>query len=196
MAVEVLAAAAAATALGIDPDAIRQGLETFTPYEKRFNLEEVGGIVLIDDSYNANPDSMRAAIDVLASRPGTRWLVMGDMGEVGDQGPEFHREIGAYARAAGIERLIACGPLAADAVRAFGEGAEHHPSADAVAAGIADEVAEAVANQPAQERSGQAANRAGGRAQANVTLLVKGSRFMHMEKVVAALTGASSGGAH
>jgi len=185
MAGNALAAVAAGLAAGLPLSAIVQGLEAFRPVAGRLVARAgIGGSTVIDDSYNANPDSMRAAIDVLASRPGTRWLVMGDMGEVGDQGPEFHREIGTYARAAGIERLIACGPLAADTVRAFGEGAEHHPSADAVAAWIGDAVAEAVANQ------------VGGRAQATVTVLVKGSRFMHMERVVAALTGASSGGAH
>ena len=141
---------------------------------------------MIDDSYNANPDSMRAAIDVLASRPGLRWLVMGDMGEVGDQGPEFHREIGAYARAAGIERLIACGPLAAEAARTFGADATHHPSSHEVAAGIADAVAMEIGGS-----SGKAVA-----ARRPFTVLVKGSRFMRMEKVVAALTGAASGSIH
>src|SRR5512135_976999 len=181
MASNALAAVAAGLAAGLPLPTIARGLEAFRPVAGRLVARAgIGGSTVIDDSYNANPDSMRAAIDVLASRPGTRWLVMGDMGEVGDQGPEFHREIGAYARAAGIERLVACGPLAAETVRAFGAGAELHPSVDAIASGIADEVAEAIAHQV----------KAG--AQAKVTVLVKGSRFMKMEKVVAALTGASS----
>ena len=192
---------AAGLAAGLPLPTIAQGLEAFRPVAGRLVARAgVGGSTVIDDSYNANPDSMRAAIDVLASRPGTRWLVMGDMGEVGDQGPEFHREIGAYARAAGIERLVACGSLAAESVRAFGAGAELHPSVDAIAAGIADEVASEIANQVAKKAAGPASQDVitGGKTdvQANVTVLVKGSRFMKMEKVVAALTGASTGSAH
>ena len=73
-------------------------------------------VTLVDDSYNANPDSVRAAIDVLAALPAPRWLVLGDMGEVGDQGPAFHREVGAYARARGIDALWAAGPDSASTV--------------------------------------------------------------------------------
>ena len=83
------------------------------------------GTVVIDDSYNANPDSVRAAIDVLAAEAEPRVLVLGDMGEVGLQGPAFHREIGAYAKERGIGTLLACGPLSREAVAAFGAGARH-----------------------------------------------------------------------
>ncbi len=193
MASNALAAVATGLAAGLPLPAIAEGLEAFRPVAGRLVARAgIGGSTVIDDSYNANPDSMRAAIDVLASRPGTRWLVMGDMGEVGDQGPEFHREIGAYARAAGVDRLIACGPLAAEAVHAFGAGATHHPSSVEVAAGIAD----AVASEGSKAGAGRVADEVGGTAQANVTVLVKGSRFMRMEKVVAVLTGAASGGSH
>ena len=81
--------------------------------------------VVIDDSYNANPDSVRAAIDVLARAHGERWLALGDMGEVGDQGPAFHREVGEYARIAGLDRLYTAGALAKGSATAFGRGAQH-----------------------------------------------------------------------
>ena len=123
------------------------------------------GAIFIDDTYNANPDSMRAAIDVLAASPGTRFLVMGDMGEVGAAGPAFHREIGGYARDRGIVRLYALGELAREAVAAFGAGAAHFGSVEALVDRLRNDV------------------------QSGVTLLVKGSRFMRMERVVAALTG-------
>src|SRR6185436_14285547 len=83
------------------------------------------GATLIDDSYNANPDSVRAAIDVLASCPGPTALVLGDMGEVGAQGPEFHSEVGKYARQKGIHALLGFGPASKDSVAAFGSGAKH-----------------------------------------------------------------------
>ncbi len=127
---------------------------------------------MLDDTYNANPDSMRAAIDVLVTLPGTRVLAMGDMGEVGSEGPAFHREIGAYARERGVTRLYATGTLAREAVAAFGAGAAHFADADALAAAVRGE-----------DRPGTA-------------LLVKGSRFMRMERIVAALTGTVAGGAH
>ena len=121
----------------------------------------VAGATLIDDSYNANPDSVRAAIDVLASCPGPTALVLGDMGEVGTQGPEFHAEVGRYAKEKGVDMLLALGSATPEAVRAFGEGGRHF-------SGIEGLVIET-----------------GGAR----TLLVKGSRFMKMERVVASLTG-------
>ena len=84
-----------------------------------------GGATLIDDSYNANPDSVRAAIDVLATCPAPTALVLGDMGEVGDQGPEFHREVGATRSSKGVSQLLAMGEATRDAVEAFGDGARH-----------------------------------------------------------------------
>src|SRR5262249_28513914 len=121
-----LAAAACAHAAGIEPVVIAAGLSAFRPYTGRLQGKQArGGLTGIDDSYNANPDSVRAAIDVLAACPGPTVLVLGDMGEVGPQGPAFHREIGTYARARGVTRLLALGDAAAHAVEAFGEGGAH-----------------------------------------------------------------------
>jgi UDP-N-acetylmuramoyl-tripeptide--D-alanyl-D-alanine ligase len=125
----------------------------------------MAGATVIDDTYNANPDSMLAAIDVLAERPSPRVLVMGDMGEVGDNGPEFHREVGAYAKARGIDALYALGDASRDACAAYGSEAHHCDDANALVA------------QLQQAGYGAAA-----------TYLVKGSRFMKMERVVDAVT--------
>ncbi|HEX6137123.1 MAG TPA: UDP-N-acetylmuramoyl-tripeptide--D-alanyl-D-alanine ligase [Casimicrobiaceae bacterium] len=172
MASNALAAAAAAHAAGMPLTAIVAGLEAFRPVRGRLAASTTAaGVVVIDDSYNANPDSVRAAIDVLAACSGARWLVLGDMGEVGADGPAFHREIGTYARAAGIDRLFAAGALAREAADAFGAGAEAFASVGALAPRVAAVV-----------RGG-------------VTVLVKGSRFMRMERVVATL-GAANGGGH
>jgi UDP-N-acetylmuramoyl-tripeptide--D-alanyl-D-alanine ligase len=98
-----LAAAACALAAGVPLAAVVQGWPPSSPVAGRSRLLPAAArrarVTLVDDSYNANPDSVRAAIDVLATLPAPRWLVLGDMGEVGDQGPAFHAEVGAYARA-------------------------------------------------------------------------------------------------
>jgi UDP-N-acetylmuramoyl-tripeptide--D-alanyl-D-alanine ligase len=169
-----LAATAAALAAGVSLDVIQRGLESFGAVKgrlqvKRAALGALAGATVIDDTYNANPDSMRAAIDVLASRPSPRVLVMGDMGEVGDNGPAFHREIGAYAKERGIDALYALGDASRDACTAYGADAHH-----------VDDVATLVAQLL------QAAQLAGNGAAA--TFLVKGSRFMKMERVVDAVT--------
>jgi UDP-N-acetylmuramoyl-tripeptide--D-alanyl-D-alanine ligase len=161
-----LAAAAAALATGTPVEAVVRGLEAFRPVAGRLvPLTSTAGAAVIDDTYNANPDSVEAAIDVLAAAPAPRWLVLGDMGEVGESGPRFHDEIGAYARAAGVERLFAVGALTAASVAAFGAGAQHFSSVEALAGHVASAAA------------------------ADTTVLVKGSRFMRMERVVAALCG-------
>ena len=170
MASNALAATAAALAARLPLDAVVRGLAAFRPVAGRLAaVHAVSGALVIDDTYNANPDSVRAAIDVLAHAPGAKWLVLGDMGEVGVQGPAFHQEIGAYAKASGIERLFAAGEATRESVAAFGAGAEHVPSVEELA-----------------QRVQQAAT-------AGVTLLVKGSRSMRMERVVAALTGETRG---
>jgi UDP-N-acetylmuramyl pentapeptide synthase len=162
------AAAACAHAAGIALAAIVAGLSAFRPYTGRLQVKQAqSGATVIDDSYNANPDSVRAAIDVLASCPAPTALVLGDMGEVGPHGPEFHREIGAYARSRGVTQLLALGAASKHAVEAFGAGAEHFGDVEALVPAIR------------------------GR-----TVLVKGSRFMRMERVVAALTGARAEGGH
>jgi len=173
MAQNALAAAATAHAAGVSVAAIAQGLEAFRSVGGRLAASTTpGGVAIIDDSYNANPDSVRAAVDVLAGRRAPRWLVLGDMGEVGDEGPAYHREIGRYARAARIERLFTAGALARESAVAFGAQALHFDSVDGLAAHVAAE------------------------ARAGVTVLVKGSRFMRMERVVAALTGERTGDRH
>ena len=173
-AANALAAAAAAMAVGVPLAAVVRGLEAFRPVAGRLVTREAAhGVVVIDDTYNANPDSVRAAIDVLAGMPGPKWLVLGDMGEVGAQGPAFHREIGEYARASGIDRLLTAGALAAESAAAFGATAEAFATVEAL-----------------RERLGQG-------APAGATVLVKGSRFMRMERVVGLLTGdGAAGGAH
>ena len=168
-----LAAASAALAIGVPLAAIVRGLESFRPVAGRLAmLRTASGVAVIDDTYNANPDSVRAAIDVLAAVPSPRWLVLGDMGEVGDGGPGYHREVGEYARAARIDRLLTVGTLTAESAAAFGAGADHFSAIEA----LAEEVV-------ATARSG-------------TTVLIKGSRSMRMERVVAALTGQAPAGAH
>ncbi|ARV20108.1 UDP-N-acetylmuramoyl-tripeptide--D-alanyl-D-alanine ligase [Curvibacter sp. AEP1-3] len=162
-----LAAAACALAAGVPAITVARGLEAFVPVKGRCRAMQVrqGALdfTLVDDTYNANPDSMRAAIDVLADLPGPRLLVMGDMGEVGEQGPAFHAEAGRYARDAGIEHVLALGDSSAHAVQEM-PGARHFKD-------VADLNAAALALAPAV-----------------ASVLVKGSRFMRMERVVEALS--------
>lgn len=169
-----LAAIACALAAGVEIDAIQRGLASFAPVKGRLQVKRAAvGTVVIDDTYNANPDSMRAAIDVLAGFAPPRVLVIGDMGEVGDQGPAFHAEIGAYARARGIETLWATGEASPHAVQAFGEGARHFAGAGDLAATLAADADGTVARASA--------------------VLVKGSRFMRMERMVDALVTPAAG---
>ena len=156
-----LAAAACAVAAGIPPRAIGEGLGAFRPYTGRLQVKQArGGATLIDDTYNANPDSVRAAIDVLASCAGPTVLVLGDMGEVGEHGLEFHREVGAYAKSKGVSSLLALGDATRHAVETFGSGARHFESVEELVRNVAGS-----------------------------SILVKGSRFMRMERIVSALTG-------
>lgn len=161
-----LAAATAALAAGVSTAAVVQGLEAFVPVKGRSRalILSVDGreVTLVDDTYNANPDSVRAAIDVLADMPGPRLLVLGDMGEVGSQGPHFHAEAGRYAKAKGVTFLAGVGELAQVAVGAF-EGASHSLNME--------QLIDAVQGYLPRVRS----------------VLVKGSRFMRMERVVDAL---------
>lgn len=161
-----LAATACALAAGVPLDCIAQGLDSFEPVKGRSRAVHVSlqgrGITLIDDTYNANPDSMRAAIDVLAALPGPRLLVMGDMGEVGNQGPQFHEEAGRWAHVQGIETLYALGKQSQLASSSFGLG-KHFDDVDTLVS--------AVLTQLPQVSS----------------VLVKGSRFMKMERVVQAI---------
>ncbi len=164
-----LAAAGAAMAAGATLDDVEAGLAAMQPVGGRLKPTRTRqGARLIDDSYNANPSSMRAGIDVLAALPGEPWLVMGDMGELGGQARTSHVEIGAYAREHGVRRLFATGPLSTLAVEAFGSGASWHSDTEAL---------------------GRAVDSA---LSPEVTLLVKGSRSNRLERVVAFLTGAAA----
>lgn len=156
-----LAATACALAIGVPQDAVIRGLEAFAPVNGRLQRKTArSGALVIDDTYNANPDSVRAAIDVLSHASSPRVLVLGDMGEVGDEGPQFHVEIGNHARDSGIEHLLTLGTLAKHASDAFGKGATHFDDIDSI-----NQAAEALAT-------------------TGTTALVKGSRFMKMERVV------------
>jgi UDP-N-acetylmuramoyl-tripeptide--D-alanyl-D-alanine ligase len=160
-----LAAAACAHALGLSASLIVQGLESFRPAAGRLvRLPLPGGAVLFDDTYNANPDSVRAAIDLLADCAMPRVLVLGDMGEVGAQGPAFHAEVGRYARERSVQHLLLFGQGSREALPAAGDIAEHFDELSS----LVDRV---------RELAGPGAS-----------VLVKGSRFMRMERVVAALT--------
>jgi UDP-N-acetylmuramoyl-tripeptide--D-alanyl-D-alanine ligase len=164
-----LAACAAAYALQVPAHAIADGLSGYAGAKGRLQAKTaLSGARIIDDTYNANPDSMLAAIQVLAAMPAPRVLVLGDMGELGLDGPAMHAEIGAAARRAGLDGLLALGDLSKSAVAAFGAGGEHFADLDALCAKL----------EPALS----------GRE----TVLVKGSRFMRMERVVERLVHGAS----
>jgi UDP-N-acetylmuramoyl-tripeptide--D-alanyl-D-alanine ligase len=159
-----LAAAAAAVALDVPIETIAAGLARYAGVKGRLQMKQgAGGSVLIDDTYNANPESVRAAIDVLAQSPGRKLLVFGDMGELGHEASRLHAELGTYAKNAGIDQLVTLGQHSARTAEAFGEGARHYDRIE----DLLSETAPLLAP--------------------NVTALVKGSRFMKMERVVAAL---------
>ncbi len=158
------AAAAVALALGMGLDDIRQGLESVSPVGGRLQpLRGVHGATLFDDSYNANPLSVVAAAQFLATLPGESWLVLGDMKELGDDAAELHREVGEAARTSGVNRLFAYGDLASNAAEGFGEHASWYASLDALVEDLCEDLSE------------------------DVNVLVKGSRSMRMERVVDAL---------
>jgi UDP-N-acetylmuramoyl-tripeptide--D-alanyl-D-alanine ligase len=164
-----MAATAGALAAGVPLTAVAQGLSSFEAVSGRsrsLSLQWAGHqFNLVDDSYNANPDSVLAAIDLLAQAPAPRLLVLGDMAEVGDQGPLFHQEVGAYAKQAGIDQLFTLGTLCQHSAQAF-SGSQHFNSME--------------------ELQQQVLVTAGDMA----SVLVKGSRFMRMERVVQALQAA------
>jgi UDP-N-acetylmuramoyl-tripeptide--D-alanyl-D-alanine ligase len=166
--VNALAAAAAASAAGASLAEIGAGLADFRPVAGRLQLKPGRrGSRLIDDSYNANPSSVRAGLEVLVSLPGRKWLVLGDMGELGDHAESSHSDIGALARRIGVERVFAIGALTPGTVASFGAGGEWFADAEALIARLQAELA------------------------AGITLLVKGSRVNRLERVVAALTDAA-----
>ena len=164
-----LAAIACAFAAGVAQEAIVAGLQAFAPVSGRLQRKAgANGATVIDDSYNANPDSVRAAIDVLAQAPAPRVLVLGDMGEVGTQGRQFHEEIAAYAGAAGIEHVLVTGELTRHMQgRDDAPAIQHFEQFDELLAALDTALG----------------------SKSDATVLVKGSRFMKMERVVRHLTG-------
>ena len=165
-----LAAVACALAAGVPVAFIASGLTAFVPVKGRSRAMSVDAhghrLTLVDDTYNANPDSMQAAIEVLAKLPGPQLLVMGDMGEVGNQGPQFHEDAGRHARALGIGMLFTLGEQSRAASTAFGNGRHFSSISDLIAA-VAGELPQVA------------------------SVLVKGSRFMKMERVVQAVMAAA-----
>ncbi|MBS3935992.1 MAG: UDP-N-acetylmuramoyl-tripeptide--D-alanyl-D-alanine ligase [Sulfuritalea sp.] len=159
-----LAAAAACLAAGVPLTPVVRGLSGYAGMPGRLqNKRGAGGATVIDDSYNANPDSMRAAIDVLAARPGKRILVIGDMGEIGALAGQLHDEIGAYAKSQGIDQLFSLGEKSAAATRNFGAGALHCKDLPTLVKALLPHL------------------------DPDTTVLVKGSRFMGMERAVEAI---------
>jgi len=175
-----LAASAVGIAAGVSLENIKQGLESFSPVNGRMQAKVIdSNHTLIDDSYNANPDSVRAAIDALKQSGNLSWLILGDMGEVGNQGPEFHREVGAYAAEQGVSKLFTLGEQCQFALQGFNEAigdgmnpssAVHFTDMDSLIAQLRD-----------------ALHAKSGGSKQHLNILVKGSRFMRMERVVQAL---------
>jgi len=164
-----LAAIAACHAIGCSNEAIATGLKNFRPYSGRLQIKQAHNFaVVIDDTYNANPDSVLAAIDVLAQAVDKKILVLGDMGEVGAEGSVYHEEIGAYAKQRGIHNLYTLGTLAVHSSNAFGDGAQYFEQIEPLLKNLASAVT------------------------SSSTVLVKGSRFMKMERVVAYLINPES----
>lgn len=166
-----VAAAAACLAAGVPLSAVATGLASFVGIKGRLQRRAGRkGAELLDDTYNANPDSVRAGIDVLALTIGRKLLVLGDMGEIGEASGQYHDEIGGYAKSQGIDRLYALGEAAQQAVRNFGEGAKHFCNAEKLIAAVDKELGP------------------------ETTVLIKGSRFMKMERVADALAAAVANG--
>ena len=158
------AAAAAAIAAGASLRAIREGLATVRPARGRLESKRgPRGVEIIDDTYNANPASLRAGLRVLRARPAPHWLVLGDMAELGPDGASLHAEAGRHAKCHGVDRLMVIGELSVEAARAFGDGATHFADRAALVDRLRDELPD------------------------GATVLVKGSRSMAMERVVEAI---------
>ncbi|OIR06679.1 UDP-N-acetylmuramoyl-tripeptide--D-alanyl-D-alanine ligase [mine drainage metagenome] len=156
-----LAATAAAIGMGATLNSIVLGLESYAGVKGRLQHQAgLHGALVIDDSYNANPMSMKAAIDVLVARAGNKLLVLGDMGELGEDAAEMHSELGRYAKAAGVDALFTLGELSVEISKAFGAGAQHYSEPQALSADLL------------------------ARMTPDSTVLVKGSRFMAMERIV------------
>lgn len=170
-AMNALAATAAALAAGANLDHVRTGLTSASATSGRLQAERLAsGLILIDDSYNANPASTRAAIEVLATYPAPRWLVLGDMRELGPESTALHAAVGRYAADHGIEHLVTVGALSAHAASAFGDAARAFADQATLIAALAAELG------------------------SGATVLVKGSRGSAMEHVVQSLRDLANGG--
>ncbi len=164
-----LGAATAALAAGVSLAAVRDGLAAFRGIKGRLQRRTgLNGSVVLDDTYNANPDSVRAGIDVLAATIGKKILVLGDMGEIGDMTGQFHDEVGGYAKSQGVDLLLALGDSSPLAASNFGTGGQHFKKIE--------DLIEALTRELTPE----------------TTVLIKGSRFMRMERVADAVAGAGN----
>lgn len=169
-----LAATAAALAAGANLDAVQRGLASMRAVAGRLEVKTaLRGARLIDDAYNANPGSLRVGLRALAEVPGERWLVLGEMAELGEQGPQLHAEMGTFARECGVTRLLAVGEGSKPAVETFGPGATWYAGTDDLISDLRAEL------------------------RAGLTIYVKGSRVNRLERVTAALVNdAARAGGH
>ncbi len=159
-----IAATAASLAVGVGLEEIKNGLEEFQPVHGRMELhDELSDFKVIDDTYNANPDSLIAALEVVKQQPGSKWIVLGDMLELGDRSEDFHFECGRRAKEMGLDRLFAIGKASRSAVDGFGSGATHFEDSEKLINALLDALIPGTA------------------------ILVKGSRSMNMENIVSAL---------
>lgn len=159
-----VAAASAAQVAGASLEDIKNGLEKLRGISGRLEIKRgIGAARVLDDTYNANPGSLAAGLEVLREAQGERVLVLGDMGELGESAPDIHRRVGDMARKAGVQRLYAVGELTKQTVASFGAGAQHFPDHESLIGALR------------------------GVLRADMTVLVKGSRMMRMERVVAGI---------
>lgn len=165
-AMNALAATAAAVTAGVSLDDVKDALEEFNAVAGRLNIyRTAAGVCLINDTYNANPDSLAVALNVLNEMPGERWLVLGDMGELGEDSARVHADVGIKVKAMGINRLLATGENSVAAVKEFGDGAVHFDSHETLIKYLKAHV------------------------HSDLNILIKGSRYMKMEQIVDALSG-------
>ena len=160
-------------AAGVPRADVREGLRAFRGIKGRLQRRDgLNGSIVLDDTYNANPDSVRAGIDVLAATVGKKILVLGDMGEIGDMTGQFHDEVGGYAKSQGVDRLLALGDSSALAAHNFGAGGRHFKKIEDLIGSLIDELTP------------------------ETTVLIKGSRFMRMERVSDAVIALQAEGEH
>ena len=160
----ILAATAVALAIGVDIEDIKTGIENTQAVKGRLvRTTGLAGAIILDDTYNANPASLAAALDVQSQEPGEHWLVLGEMGELGDESEFMHSKAGEIAKQFGVKRLFACGEMTKHSVKAFGAGAQHFSSHAEIISVLQEELT------------------------SNICVLVKGSRLMQLEKIVAGI---------